>query len=118
MILILVNIILLIAGMFMDNVFIILVFVPLLLPLMKAIGVHPIHFGVIVTVNTSIGLLTPPVGGCLFVLMAVTKIPMERIVRALLPFLLALVVDLLLLTYVADISMVLPNIYLRLIAPR
>jgi len=117
MILVLVNIILLIAGCFMDNVFIILVFVPLLLPLMKAIGVHPIHFGVIVTVNTSIGLLTPPVGGCLFVIMAVTKIPMERIVRALLPFLLVLVVDLLLLTYVADISMVLPNIYLRLIAP-
>jgi tripartite ATP-independent transporter DctM subunit len=118
MILVLVNIILLIAGCFMDNVFIILVFVPLLLPLMKAIGVHPIHFGVIVTVNTSIGLLTPPVGGCLFVIMAVTKIPMERIVRALLPFLLVLVVDLLLLTYVADISMVLPNIYLSLIAPR
>ena len=116
-ILILVNIVLLIAGMFMDNVFIILVFVPLLLPLMKAIGVHPIHFGVIVTVNTSIGLLTPPVGGCLFVIMAVTKIPMETIVRALIPFLLVLTVDLLALTYIPFISMVLPNIYLKLIAP-
>ena len=116
-ILILVNIVLLIAGMFMDNVFIILVFVPLMLPLMKAIGVHPIHFGVVATVNTSIGLLTPPVGGCLFVIMAVTKIPMEQIVKALMPFFLILIADLLALTYIPFISMVLPNIYLRLIAP-
>jgi len=117
MILVLVNIILLIAGCFMDNAFIILVFVPLMLPLMKKIGVDPIHFGVIVTVNTSIGLLTPPVGGCLFVIMAVTKIPMERIVNAMMPFLAILVVDLVILTYVPPISMFLPNIYLRMIAP-
>ena len=116
-ILILVNIVLLIAGMFMDNVFIILVFVPLMLPLMKAIGVHPIHFGVVATVNTSIGLLTPPVGGCLFVIMAVTKIPMEQIVKALMPFFLILIADLLTLTYIPFISMVFPNIYLKLIAP-
>ena len=116
-IMLLINLVLLIAGMLMDNVFIILVFVPLLLPLIKTIGIDPIHFGVILTVNTSIGLLTPPVGGCLFVMATVSKIPMERISKALIPFLFVLAVDLIILTFVPSISMILPNIYSRLIAP-
>jgi tripartite ATP-independent transporter DctM subunit len=112
-VLILINLILLIVGCFMETVAAITILVPVLLPIAVTMGVDPVHFGVIMVLNLMIGLLTPPVGMVLYVLSRVSKVPFERCVSATAPFLIPLVVVLLLVTFVPAITMWLPTLLYR-----
>ena len=94
----------------MDMSPIILIATPILLPIAQSIGIDPIQFGVMVILNCGIGLLTPPVGAVLFIGSAVAKIPMEKVVKATLPFYLCMIITLLLVTFVPAISMFIPNL--------
>ncbi len=106
----LINAILLILGCIMDMAPIILIATPILLPLAQSIGISPIQFGIIMVLNCGIGLLTPPVGAVLFIGSAVSKLPMEKVVKATLPFYLCMIAALLLITFIPEISMLLPNL--------
>ncbi len=104
------NLILLILGMIMDMAPIILIATPILLPVAQSVGLHPVQFGIMMVLNCGIGLLTPPVGSVLFIGSAVAKRPMEKVVRATLPFYLCMVLALLLISFVPQISLWLPQI--------
>jgi len=108
-ILALINIMLLALGTLMDMAPLILILTPILLPVVKLLGVDPVHFGMIMMVNLGVGLITPPVGAVLFVGSAVAKLPIERVVRAMGPFFVILLSVLLLITYVPAISLWLPR---------
>ncbi|AEP35954.1 TRAP transporter large permease [Taylorella asinigenitalis] len=108
--LIVVNLILLVAGAFMEPSAIILIMVPILFPIATQLGIDPIHFGVMMVVNMEIGLITPPVGLNLFVSSAITKLPVEKVIRATLPWLMIMLLFLILITYVPEISIWLPNV--------
>jgi C4-dicarboxylate transporter, DctM subunit len=110
MFLILVNILLLAAGNFMEPSAVILIMAPILFPIALELGIDPIHLGIIMVVNMEIGLLTPPVGLNLFVAAAITKQSLLWAVRAALPWLSVLVAALLLITYVPAISLFLPDL--------
>ena len=107
----LINLILLILGCIMDMAPIILIATPILLPIATSIGIDPIQFGIMVVLNCGIGLLTPPVGSVLFIGSAVAKLPMEKVVKATLPFYLCMIITLLLITFVPGISLWLPSIF-------
>ncbi|MBU0642281.1 MAG: TRAP transporter large permease [Alphaproteobacteria bacterium] len=109
MFLIMVNVILLIGGQFMEPSGLIVIVAPLVFPIAIELGVDPIHLGIIMVVNMEIGMITPPVGLNLFVTSGVAGMPMMAVVRAALPFLAILFVFLILVTYVPWISTVLPN---------
>lgn len=109
-ILILINIIFLIGGMFMEGLAMMTIFVPLMTPIVSFLGVDLIHFGVIVVFNALIGGLTPPVGVLAFILCTITDLTMEEYTKAILPFLLTLIVALLIITFVPQITMFLPNL--------
>ena len=111
MFLVVVNIILLIAGNFMEPSAIILVAAPILFPIAMQLGIDPIHFGIIMVVNMEIGIITPPVGLNLFVISAVTGMPIVNVLRAALPWLAILFAFLVLVTYVPIISTVLPDYF-------
>ncbi len=108
-ILMLVNVMLLVLGCLMDMSPLILILTPILLPVMKLIGVDPVHFGMIMMVNLGIGLITPPVGTVLFVGSAISKLPMGVVTRAMLPFFAALFVVLMMVTYIPWLSLWLPR---------
>jgi tripartite ATP-independent transporter DctM subunit len=107
---ILLNIILLVLGCIMDMAPIILIATPILLPIAQSIGINAIQFGIMMILNCGIGLLTPPVGSVLFIGSAVGKVKMERVVKATLPFYICMIIVLLLLTFIPEISMFLPNL--------
>ena len=107
----LINLILLVLGMIMDMAPIILIATPILLPVAQSIGISPIQFGIMVVLNCGIGLLTPPVGAVLFIGSAVAKRPMEKVVKATLPFYLCMLAALLLLTFIPQISLWLPSLF-------
>ena len=107
----LLNLILLILGCIMDMAPIILIATPILLPIANSIGIGPIQFGIMVMLNCGIGLLTPPVGGVLFIGSAVAKLPMEKVVKATLPFYLCMIITLLLITFIPMISLGLPVLF-------
>ena len=100
----------LILGTFLTPSEIILVTVPVLLPVAQAAGVHPIHFGIVCVIASAVGHITPPVGLCLFVGMAISGLPMDKLVKPLLPFLAAIVVALLLVAFIPDIALILPRL--------
>ena len=104
----LLNLILLVLGCIMDMAPIILIATPILLPIATSIGIDPVQFGIMVVLNCGIGLLTPPVGAVLFIGSAVAKVPMEKVVKATLPFYLCMIITLLLITVVPAISLGLP----------
>ena len=106
----LLNLILLVLGCIMDMSPIILIATPILLPIAQSIGIDPIQFGIMVILNCGIGLLTPPVGAVLFIGSAVAKLPMEKVVKATLPFYLCMIITLLLVTFVPAISMFIPTL--------
>ncbi|MEO9682145.1 MAG: TRAP transporter large permease [Tateyamaria sp.] len=110
LILLMINVVLLILGMIMDMAALILICTPIFLPVAYAIGVDPYQFGMILLVNLGLGLCTPPVGACLFVGCAVGKLPMETAVRTIWPFYLAILLALMLITFVPAISLTLPNL--------
>lgn len=107
--LLVVNIVLLIAGAFMEPSAIILILAPILFPIAVQLGIDPIHLGIIMVVNMEIGLITPPIGLNLFVASAVSKMPLADVVRAAMPWLLLLLTFLILITYIPAISLALPN---------
>ncbi|WZL81944.1 TRAP transporter large permease [Vallitaleaceae bacterium 9-2] len=107
----LLNLILLVLGCIMDMAPIILIATPILLPIATSIGIHPIQFGIMVILNCGIGLLTPPVGAVLFIGSAVGNVEMERVVKATLPFYILMIITLLLVTFIPQVSMWLPNLF-------
>ncbi|WP_428699611.1 TRAP transporter large permease [Stappia sp.] len=112
-VLLLINLILLIVGCFMETVAAITILVPVLLPIALKMNIDPVHFGVIVVLNLMIGLLTPPIGMVLYVLSRVAKLPFERCVSATLPFLVPLFLVLILVTFVPAVTMWLPTLIYR-----
>ncbi len=110
-ILMIVNILLLIVGCFLDIGPAILIFTPILLPIMKTIGVSPVHFGVILVFNLCIGTITPPVGSGLFVGASVGGVKMERVLKPLIPFYIAIIGVLFLITYIPELTMFWPKFF-------
>ncbi|MEZ7848373.1 MAG: TRAP transporter large permease subunit [Polaromonas sp.] len=107
--LVVVNILLLIAGMFMEPTGIILIMAPILFPIATQLGIDPVHLGIIMVVNLEIGMVTPPIGLNLFVTAGITKMSIMSVARAALPWTMVLVAFLILITYVPAVSMFLPN---------
>ena len=108
--LLLVNLLILFVGCFIDTIAAITIMVPILLPIALKLGVDPLHLGVIITLNLMIGLLTPPLGMITFVLARIAKISVERTVGAIMPWLIPLFVALILITYIEPLTMWLPRV--------
>ena len=104
------NLIILLLGMIMDMAPIILIATPILLPVALEVGIHPVQFGIMMVLNCGIGLLTPPVGAVLFIGSAVAKRPMEKVVKATLPFYFCMLVALILISFIPEISLWLPKL--------
>lgn len=111
LILLIVNIFILISGMFLDVTPSILILGPLLAPAVTALGIHPLHFAIIMCVNVTIGLCTPPMGLVLFVASSLTRVELMKIARAILPFLLVHIAVIYLITYVPIITMGIPKMF-------
>lgn len=111
LILLMVNVVLIIVGMFLDVIPAMLVLTPVFLPLMESIGIHPLHFGAFMVLNLVIGLATPPVGMCLFVAATIGKRSIESVSIALIPFLAAVISVLLFLTYCPQAVMWIPRLF-------
>ena len=108
-ILLMINLILLFVGVFMDMTPAVLIFTPIFLPVVKSIGIDPIQFGIIMVVNLCIGLCTPPVGSVLFVGIGVAKTSIEKVIKPLLPLFIAMILALGLITYFPQITLWLPE---------
>ncbi|MCO5118991.1 MAG: TRAP transporter large permease subunit [Burkholderiaceae bacterium] len=108
--LIVVNILLLIAGMFMEPTGIILIMAPILFPIAMQLGIDPVHLGIIMVVNLEIGMVTPPVGLNLFVTAGITKMPIGQVIRAAVPWLSVLLAFLVAVTYIPQIALFLPQL--------
>ena len=111
MLLLVINIILLIAGTFIDTISAVSIFTPLFLPLVLAAGIDPIHFGVILTVNLTIGMVTPPLGVCLFVTAQIGKISVPKMFKFLVPQILILLIILIIVTYIPDFILFPVNLF-------
>jgi tripartite ATP-independent transporter DctM subunit len=109
-VLILINLLLLSVGIFMDITPAVLIFTPIFLPVVSAMGIHPVHFGTMMILNLCIGLCTPPVGSVLFLGVQVAGLSIQQIVKPLLPFFVAMIVALALVTLIPGLSLWLPNI--------
>lgn len=110
-ILLLINLLLLAVGIFMDMTPAVLIFTPIFLPVVTAIGIDPVHFGIIMVMNLCIGLCTPPVGSVLFVGIGVAGISLDRVIKPLIPLFIAMIVILLLVTYFPQLSLFLPGLF-------
>ena len=108
--LIVVNIFLLIVGCFMEAGAALIILVPVLLPIMTSFGVDPVHFGIIMVLNLMIGLITPPVGICLYILQSITSLTFATIVKRIFPYLMALIIALFIVTFVPATVTWLPNL--------
>ena len=111
LILLIINLILLVVGAFMDMTPAVLIFTPIFLPVAVACGMSPLHFGIMMVLNLSIGLVSPPVGSVLFVACAIAKVRLEQLLKPLLPMYVAMFVVLMLVTYVPAISEWLPQVF-------
>ena len=109
LLLLLVNVLLLFVGCFMEGISAILITAPLLLPTMTRLGIDPVHLGVIMAINTTLGLLTPPLGLSLFMASSITDIPVMKIAKKAMPMFIILVLYLLLITYVPDLVLFIPK---------
>jgi C4-dicarboxylate transporter DctM subunit len=112
-ILLLINIFLLIVGCFMDTTPAMLVLAPILLPVALQLDMSPIHFGIIMVVNLSIGFITPPLGINLFVASRIGNSSLDVVVRGIVPFVIVMIGCLMLITYISQISMALPNLFAK-----
>ena len=108
--LIIVNVLLFIMGQFMEPSSVVMIMVPLLLPIATALGVDPVHFGILLIVNMEIGMITPPVGLNLFVASGLTGMNLKDVIVSCLPWTLTLFIGLILVTYIPEISLWLPNL--------
>nr|WP_299341511.1 TRAP transporter large permease subunit [Allomuricauda sp.] len=110
-ILIIINLILLFVGIFMDMTPAVLIFTPIFLPIVTQMGIDPIHFGIIMILNLCIGLCTPPVGSVLFVGCGVANLKIQQVVRPLLPLFIVMLVVLMIITYVSELSLWVPKLF-------
>jgi tripartite ATP-independent transporter DctM subunit len=110
-ILLLINLMLLVLGTLMDMAPLILICTPILFPVITQLGVDPVHFGIIMLVNLGIGLVTPPVGATLFVGCAIGKVTIEQVTKTIWPFYVAMLIVLVLVTYIPEITMWLPRMF-------
>lgn len=108
-ILLIINLLLLFVGIFMDMTPAVLIFTPIFLPVVTALGLDPVHFGIIMVLNLCIGLCTPPVGSVLFVGVGIAKTSIEKVVKPLLPLFIAMIIALFLVTYFPELSLWLPR---------
>ena len=104
LVMLMINIILLVAGMFLNPGFSIIVFTPLLLPVAESIGLDPLHFGVIMVTNLALGLITPPVGACLYIGSVISGLRVEQIIKELLPFYIILILALIAIILLPQMS--------------
>ncbi len=111
LILLMINVLLLIVGTFMDMTPAVLIFTPIFLPVVTQLGVTPLHFGIMMVLNLCIGICTPPVGSVLFVGCSIGKVSITRLIRPLLPFYVAMILALLLVTYIPELSLWLPRVF-------
>ncbi len=111
-ILLIINLILLFVGVFMDMTPAVLIFTPIFLPIVESqLGLSPVHFGIIMVLNLSVGLCTPPVGSVLFIGCSVSKVRIETVIKPLLPMFLAMIAILMLVTYIPKLSLWLPQVF-------
>ncbi len=108
--LLLINLFLLLVGMFMDITAALLILGPILAPLVINLGIHPLHFGIMMCVNLNIALMTPPLGGCLFMAMIISKLSLGEIVKAIWPYIVVEITVLFLLVYIPPITMFVPKL--------
>ena len=106
-----INLMLLIVGTFMDMTPAVLIFTPIFLPVVTNLGMDPIHFGIMMIFNLCIGICTPPVGTCLFVGCSIAKTTIGKVTRPLLPFFFAMVIVLFMVTYIEEISLFVPELF-------
>lgn len=111
-ILLIINITLLIVGIFMDMTPAVLIFTPIFWPIAQEMGMDPVHFGIMMVFNLCIGILTPPVGSALFIGCSVGKVSIDKVIVQLIPFFVVLFITLMLVTYIPQISLFLPNLLL------
>ncbi len=111
-ILLIINVILLIIGVFMDMTPALLIFTPIFLPIAMDLGMDPVHFGIMMTFNLCIGICTPPVGSALFIGCSVAKVRIDKVVKPLLPFYAVLIIALMLVTFIPQLSLTLPQVFL------
>ena len=110
MLLTIINVLLLVLGCFMEGMAILILMVPVLLPVTTAVGIDPVHFGVVVVMNLMIGILTPPFGVALFTVAKVANIPFAALARAILPFIPPLVAVQVVITYFPAVVLYLPRL--------
>jgi tripartite ATP-independent transporter DctM subunit len=108
--LLLINIVFLILGMFIDTSAIIVVFIPMVLPLVESLGIDLVHFGVVITLNMMIGLSTPPFGMLLFIVSGISGAKLKGIIKEVFPMLIVMIIVLVLITYIPDIVLFVPNL--------
>ena len=108
-IILLINLILIVVGMFFDLAPAVTLFTPILLPIATAIGMNPIHFGVMMVVNLAIGLITPPVGVCLFLGCSIAGTTISKVMKGFLPFYIVLLIVLILIAFVPELSLWIPS---------
>ena len=113
MLLLIINVIILIVGCFMETIAAISILVPILMPAVLHVGIDPVQFGVVMVLNLMIGLITPPIGMVLFVLARVSNLSIEKTVRATAPFLIPLMTVLLLITVFPQLTLYLPTLWYR-----
>lgn len=111
MILLIINLLLLFVGIFMDMTPAVLIFTPIFLPIVTKLGLDPVHFGIIMILNLCIGLCTPPVGSVLFVGVGIANTTIEKVIKPLLPLFLVMILSLFLITYFPSLSLWLPNVF-------
>lgn len=109
LILLLINLLLLVVGTFMETNAAIIILVPVLLPVVTELGVDPIHFGLIMILNLAIGFVTPPLGANLFMASQVSRIKFDLLAKAIVPWIFVMIIVLLLVTFVPAISLTIPN---------
>lgn len=110
-ILLIINLLLLFVGTFMDMTPAVLIFTPIFLPVVTALGVDPVHFGIMMVMNLCVGLCTPPVGSVLFIGVSVAKTSIQKVIKPLMPLYVAMFIVLMLVTFVPEITMWLPNLF-------
>ena len=108
-ILLIINMLLLVVGTFMDMTPAVLIFTPIFLPVVTSLGMHPVHFGILMVYNLCIGLCTPPVGNALFLGCAIADLKIEEVIKTILPYFIVMLIGLLLVTYIPAISLFLPR---------
>ena len=110
MIFVIINILLLVVGTFMDMTPAVLIFTPILLPVVTELGMNPVHFGIMLIANLCIGLCTPPVGTCLFIGCGIGKTSIAKVVPVMIPFFVAMIAALMVITYWPTLSLWLPGL--------